>query len=300
LSSPPRKLRAGRRVAIVALLVVVALLSAVLGIWLAGGLHTVPQAPAPVGVMGVAHMVVMFVVGCLMTALGFGAYFLVLHTVCFTSDFYRPVFKALRGKLYAANIVVQLLFAIGAGALLSMVLSPLLTTLGASRAVTMIGPFVVGVVGVQLVLIWLQIWAPLERRLIEERLSAMGTSPDRIASGHWVGISDPTKSSLKKMTLVEEDVGMLWIDDDALRYQGDVEQVELRPEQVQQVDQRADAGSAAALGGVANPVLRCSLDGKPRQLRLHPEGCWTLTAAGRACDEFTRVLSEWREERAKR
>ena len=297
MTSPPRKLGRGRRAGILALVVVIALLGSALGVWLAHRMGGAPRtAPPPAGLMAVAHAMALFVTGVAAIGLGLGAYFVVLHTVCFTSDFHRPVFRGLKGKLYVANIVVQLLFTIGVGALLSMLLSPLLVHLAVPRAVVLMGPLLVGVVGVQLVLIWLQIWAPLERRLIEERLAALGVTPDRIATGLPVGVSDPGRSSLKKLTLVEDDVGMLWLDDDALRYVGDEQRLELPAAGVRGVEQKADAGSAAALGGVVNPVLSYEVDGNVRQVRFHPEGHWTLSAAARACDELAAALSGWRGE----
>lgn len=295
MTSPPRKLGRGRRAGILALIVVIALLGSTLGLWLAHRLGGTPQAaPPPAGLVAVAHAMVLFVAGVVAIGLGLGAYFVVLHTVCFTSDFHRPVFRGLKGKLYVSNIVVQLLFAIGVGALLSALLSPLLSSIALPGAVVTIGPFLVGVVGVQLLMIWIQIWAPLERRLIEERLAALGVTPDRMATGLPVGVSDPSKSSLKKLTLVEDDVGLLWLDEDALRYVGDERRLELSTAAVRGIDQKADAGSAAALGGVVNPVLSYEVDGAVRQVRFHPEGHWTLSAAARACDELAAALSGWR------
>src|SRR5262245_18804216 len=100
-------------------------------------------------------------------------------------------------------------------------------------------PFIGTVVALQLVLIWVLIWEPTLARLICHRLEARGISAPQIASAILLGISDPRRSSFRKFTLVEDDVGALWITPDQLIYWGDADQFAIARDQLLGIERKA-------------------------------------------------------------
>lgn|GEM_PF-2601485 len=222
------------------------------------------------------------------------SYFVVVQTQCFTFNFQRPVWSSAKDKIYIANILVPATFMIGVGLLLAAFLSPLLERLGLSKDAAWLAPLIGSLVVLQLALVWVNLWAPLEKRLILRRLAAQGITPEQIQFGSFVGLSDPTRSSLKKFTAIEEDVGMLWVDAERMVYFGDKEQFNLTPEQVLAAERKVDAASTTALSGTAHLILRVRQpDGSERQIRLHTAGVWTLGRKRTAMDALAQRINEW-------
>ena len=268
---------------------------AALGIWLSGGPRDDGAAAAPAPVMAV----VLIVLGIAVTALGAAAYGLVVLTNAFTFNFTRPFFQTFGVKLWLANLVVGLLlqtgFAFVTAPTLMAVLRPVLPP-----SFLWLGAFFLPFLLAQLLLIWLTIWAPLETNIIARRLAAKGVGPDLLARGHYVGLSDPAKSSMKKMTLVEEDLGMLWVEPHALVYRGDAIDWDLPHEQVLEVQRQADAGSTSSYFGAVHVVLRIAdATGRAgeRRVRLHPQGEWTMTGRARALNALGDRLESWKASR---
>jgi len=222
------------------------------------------------------------------------AYLVVIQTQCFTFNFQRLVWSSAKDKIYIANILVPAIFMIGVGLLLAAFLTPLLERQGLSKDAAWLTPIIGSLVVLQLALVWVNLWAPLEKRLITRRLAAQGITPEQMQFGSFVGLSDPTRSSLKKFTAIEEDVGMLWIEPERLVYFGDKEQFSLTPEQVLAAERKVDAASTTALSGTAHLILRVRQpDGAERQIRLHTSGVWTLGRKRTAMDSLAKRINEW-------
>jgi hypothetical protein len=147
----------------------------------------------------------------------------------------------------------------------------------------------------QLVLAWLAIMGPVERLLIARRMEAMGFGPERYPGGVPMGVSDPTKNSMKKFPLVEEDMGMLWFSPTHLSFRGDVTSWDVARDDILDVERKADAGATSSYFGAVHVVLRVrTADGAERRVRLHPEGNWSSTGVARALDALAADLNLWR------
>ncbi|MGB7157512.1 MAG: hypothetical protein WBD40_05565 [Tepidisphaeraceae bacterium] len=264
---------------------------AALGIWLSGGPRD-GVAPAALPAMAIG----LIALGIVSAALGAAIYGLILLTSVFTFDFTRPYFRTFGGKLWVANLVVGMLIAAGFAFVMAPTLLAILGPLmpgGIVAIVAVMLPFFIA----QLFFVWLTIWAPLETGIIAKRLGAKGIGPDLLSRGHYIGISDPTKSSLKKMTLVEEDMGMLWLEPDALMYRGDAVDFDVVRDQLLAIERQADAGSTSSYFGAVHVILRIAAPGQPggeRRVRLHPEGDWTLTGKARALNDLADRLASWK------
>jgi hypothetical protein len=109
-----------------------------------------------------------------------------------------------------------------------------------------------------------------------------------------MGIFDPAKSSLKKLTSVEEDVGMLWITPEALVYRGDAGDFRVEAAQFLDLSRKVDAGRISALAGNVPVIIRFTVSaGKERSVRLHPENTWTLGQAKSASNALAAAIERW-------
>ena len=279
----------------VVVFLVVTIGCAALGVWMSGGHRdadsaAVAAAPAPI------LAIVFIVFGIVVAACGLALYALILLTNLFTFDFTKPFFRTFGGKLWVANLLVGLLVQTGFALIMAptmiAVLRPVLP-----ESFLWLGAFFLPFLFAQLLFIWLTIWAPLETNVIAKRMAAKGVGPDLLSRGHFIGVSDPAKSSLKKMTLVEEDMGMLWVEPHALLYRGDAIDWDLSREQVLEVQRQADAGSTSSYFGAVHVILRVADPAAPngeRRVRLHPEGDWTMTAKARALNGLGDRLLSWK------
>jgi hypothetical protein len=236
----------------------------------------------------------MFIVGAFFLAAGIVSYCIIIATTCFTFNFAKPVFAAYKGKQYLAKIIVPTLIALGVGFILSVFLDPLLRSLGLKGQLTFLLPLFIALIPLQIAQMWISIWVPVIKKLIAKRLGARGILPAQLQSAILMGISDPTKSSFKKMTLIEDDIGALWIAGNQIIYWGDTDQFAITREQLLQLERRADAGSTAMLAGTAHVILHVQQpDGSVRQIRLHAEGHWTLGRNRKATDELAAAITAW-------
>ena len=144
---------------------------------------------------------------------------------------------------------------------------------------------------------WFSVWAPLEKSMVKKRLAVLGVPAAWIKRGIPMGISNPAKSSYKKLTLVEEDIGMLWVMSKSIRYVGDSERFTIRPGELFEIQRAADPGSVSCLGG-AVPVIIGFLqnNGSERRVRLHPQGHWTTKRAAQALDDLEQTLIAWQSQ----
>jgi hypothetical protein len=134
----------------------------------------------------------------------------------------------------------------------------------------------------------------MEKTLIRKRLSAIGISPERMNEGFYAGISDPSVSSFRK-GLIEDDVGMMWLDADAIVYRGDAKRLEIKRNQLLQIERVVDKGSMAAYAGAVHVILQWQ-DEKNVQVRtrIHVMNCFTLSGVARALDKLEDDLKHWR------
>ena len=247
------------------------------------------------------------VVASTISSLKFGGFFLglgllvylaTLLTDCFGFNYRRPVWKAAKVKLYFVNIVVIVLLALGLGFLGAAFLGPALSLLGLDAALAHLLPVMLMIAGVQIVLLWVLIWAPLERRIIRKRLAALGVSRAELESATLVGLSNPAGGFAKCFSAIEEDVGGLWLTPELLIYRGEGEQFGIAREQLVQMERQVDHRSTSMLGGIAHVILHVSLaDGSIRPIRLHTEGQGTMRRKREAMDALAGAIAKWYTER---
>jgi hypothetical protein len=236
----------------------------------------------------------MIVIGGFFLVAGVLSYIAVLFSNCLTFNFNEPVWRAFKPKLFLANIIVPLLGALGIGFILSAFATPALSGFGIVPGVAGLLPVMVMVAVLQVCQMWIQIWAPLERRLIRKRLKSQGLSDAQLQTAVLVGLSDPRRSSFKKFGRIEEDVGALWIAPEQLVYYGDVERFSITREQLVQIERRSDAGSVSILSGMAHVILHVRLpDGSERQVRFHIEGVPTQGVKRKVMDQLADAIVHW-------
>jgi hypothetical protein len=249
-----------------------------------------PAEPAP----GLGQAIITMIFGAFFLVAGIAGYAVFLATNCFTFNFQKPIWSDVKGKLYVANVVVLTGISLGIGFGLAPFLSPLLTPLGVTGQMGTLVPVLAMIVIFQVVRVFVLIWTPLEKNLIAKRLQARGLVPAQLQAATLVGISNPLKSSFKKITLVEDDIGALWVGPEQLVYWGDNEQFAITRDQVTQIERKADAGGTTMLGGVTHLILHLAPPGGgERQIRFHPEGHWTMASQGRAMDALEQSIVQW-------
>lgn len=285
-SRPPSKLRI---VLIWSLVFGSILFWTILAIWRAS------QHPAMEPTPALGHFIFMIIVGGFFLGMGICGYLVVIATHGFTFNFQRPVWSSVKKRVYLCNIIVPLMVMLGVGFLLSAWLTPLLNTLNMPGTTAFMVPVMGSVFLLQMTFIWVLIWSPLEKRIIQQRLQALGVTREQMGGGLYIGLSNPAiTASRKRFFSIEEDVGMLWFTPEQMIYWGDIEQFGIGQNQLIQLERRIDAKSTAALSGTAYVILHIRLaDGKERQIRLHTEGIWTLSGKRRASNELAARISAW-------
>lgn len=222
------------------------------------------------------------------------AYIAMIQSTGFIFDVYRPVMSRLKVRLFLARIVLPLLLGTGLCMGLAIPLQPMLNSIGVNSPWDFRIPLLGGFMLVQVALVSVNIYKPLEVKLIRKRLSAMDVTDTQLDLGHPMGLSDPAKSSWKKFTLVEEDIGMFWFERDRLVYKGDDDDFQITREQLQTIERDVDGGSTSAMAGAVNVVIGfLEEDGQVRKVRLHPQGLWTLKSSAAAMDQLERNLLAW-------
>jgi hypothetical protein len=258
--------------------------------------HHRSDASTPVDEPGMAlfRAIGMVIIGALFLGAGALSYVGVLLSNCLTFNFNEPMWRGFKPRLFLANIVVPLPVALGIGFIISAFATPILLGFGIAPGVSGLLPVLGTVALLQISQMWIQVWAPLERRLIQKRLNALGLSDAQLQSAILVGLSDPRRSSFKKFGGIEEDVGALWLAPQQLVYYGDVEQFSITREQLAQIERRSDAGSATILSGLAHIILHVKgADGSERQIRLHIEGVSTQGKKRKVMDELADAIARW-------
>ena len=235
-----------------------------------------------------------FAFGAIFLLAGIAAYFLFTFTNGFTTDFTRPIWNAMKVKIYLANVVVPLFLALGLGFMLSALVSPPLASAGLDPAMANLVPLF-GVIGLlQVVQFVVLIWTPLEKRIVRARLAAQGITDEQLKGSVLAGLSNPASGYTKRFCMIEEDMGALWITPDWIVYHGDGEQFKITRDQLVEMERKADRKSTTMLAGIAHVILHVkSPGGFDRQIRLHVEGLWTLGQKRKAMDALAEAIAHW-------
>lgn len=284
----PRKLSPLKWIAGVLCLLLVMFGCGGLGIFFSGGPPT--AAPVPNALAGA----IMFVLGAGIFLAGAALWGLTLLTGCFTFDFRKPFFRAYQVKIWILNVITGLLLQGGVAFMVMPLLYPLLLRFSLPGPVAMLAAIFAPFCAAQLVMVWLTVWGPLEPIVVRRRMRGRGLPDAQVAMGRIVGTSDPARNSLKKLGLVEEDFGVLWIADDRLVYWGDTAAWEIPHGKLLAVERKADAGSTSSYFGAVGVILRyLDTAGTQRSVRIHSEGDWTMTAKARGMDQIADRLNAW-------
>ena len=224
-------------------------------------------------------------------------YVIVLLTNCLTFNFTRPIWgTGLKARLYIANILVTTALLLGVGGIGCAIVGPIVSGItGLPGHLTFLACFLLIFIPGQLALTWFQLWTPLLRSLVLKRMAALGVSPEQVGTGIFAGISDPSVSSMKKFSMVEDDIGMLWIMPDSLYFQGDGHQLEIGRSQLLEIEREVDRGSISAYVGAVHIILSWQTpDGVRHRKRLHVENSWTLIQQAKMLDGLAHGLEEWK------
>lgn len=262
--------------------------------WHAGAVYSPPTGQTEPSPNPLVHSILFLLAGGFFLMLGLIGYFTVIFTGCFTFDYSRPVWVAVKTKQYVANIMVVVGLGLGAGFILSAFLSPVLTSLGLDPQLANMGPLMAVLILFQVMQLWVLIWSPVERRTIVKRLAALGITPAHLQGATLVGLSNPASGLAKRFAAIEEDMGALWITPQQLMFRGDVEQFDLNREQVVEIERRGDNRSTTALAGIAHVILHVRLpDGGIRVIRLHVEGLWTMGQKKKVMNKLAEAIAQW-------
>ncbi len=290
-----KKMSPIKRIAIIAFLIIWPVAIAVFFYWLT--ISRNPPAEAPQNAPETLTMSLVFLfLGILSLVATVAAYFIAFATQCFTFNYNKPIWKALRVRFYIANIIIPVFAGLTLGLCSAAFLTPILTSTGLSFAVAFaipcLGMFMVS----QFILSYVSIWTPIQKNAVKKRMAAFGISIENMQWGIHMGISDPAKSSLKKLTTIEEDIGMLWIKPDLIVYRGDADGFIIRRGLLAQIERLTDSGSIAALTGALNVVIRFrNQDGTERRVRLHPQDCWTLRQVATKSNDLADQITTWHD-----
>ena len=240
------------------------------------------------------HVIFWILAGGFFLVVSMGSYLLCVFTACLTFDFTRPAWSVVKGKLFVANILVPLGASLGVGFGLSAFLTPVLKATGLDAGMANILPVLGAVMLFQIAQMWVLIWAPLEKRLIERRLLAQGITAAQLQTGFFVRLSNPASGMLKRFGVIEEDMGALWVGPDLLIYWGDGESFSLTRDQVIQIERKADARSTTVLAGIAHVILHVNcLGAAQRRIRLHTEGHLTMGQKRQAMNRLADAIIRW-------
>jgi hypothetical protein len=244
---------------------------------------------------GLGHSIIMFVLALMAFGAGVVGYLAAIFTQCLTFDFSRPVWHDLKVKQFFANILFPTSVMLSVGFFCSALLTPLAAQFNLPGEMAFMAPFFIGFALTQILFLFVLVWSPLEKRLIDKRLAALGITPDQRRGGLYIGLSNPAvTSSGKRFFSIEEDVGMLWFTPQQMIFWGDSEQFAIAQHDLVLVERKKDAKSTTMLSGTAHVILHVRLpDNSERQIRLHTEGIWTLLGKRRASDELAERINAW-------
>jgi hypothetical protein len=258
--------------------------------WFWRGRDTEPEQ----AVLDFATSIFYIVIGIFFLIAGVASYLIVVFSDCLTFNFNRPIWRGIKVKLYLANVIVPLLGMLGVGFALTAFLGPVLARTGVSPGLAYMLPVIGVLIVAQIALYWVLIWVPLERRIITKRLLAQGITTAQLREAVLIGISNPARSSFKKFGLIEDDVGALWVAPEQIVFWGDGERFAIQRENLAHLERTADSGSMTMLSGMTHAILHVKLpEGSVRQIRLHPEGVWTMGRKRKVMDDLSSLIAAW-------
>jgi hypothetical protein len=242
----------------------------------------------------VAHAIFFLVFGAFTLACGVMAYVIVLLTSAFTFNFNQQIWKGAKTTLFVCNYFVIVGIAVGLGLLTAAFFGPVFRGIGLPTAQANLLPMFGAIIVFQIVQLWVLIWAPVEKRLITNRLAAMGITKEQLKNATLVGLSNPSTPRRRQLGIIEEDVGALWVTADRLAYRGDVEEFDLARDHIVQIERQAMKRSNTMLAGIEHVILHVQIgDGSIRQVRLHVEGLWSLGQKRLAMDALAYAITNW-------
>lgn len=252
------------------------------------------EVPADESEHGMVASILSLVVGAFFLGLGLAIYLAAVFTGCFSFSYRRSVWPGAKVRMYFLNIVVTVLIGLGFGFLLSAFVRPLLLGLGLDAGIASMLPVMITIGGIQVGQLWVLMWSPMERRLILNRLEALGIKPAQLQNAFLVGLSNPASGFKKRFGSIEEDMGALWVGPEQLIFWGDVEQFSIAREQIVEIVRKADNRSTSMLAGIAHVILHVRLaDSSVRQIRLHTEGLLTMGRKRQTMDALAGAINHW-------
>jgi hypothetical protein len=102
---------------------------------------------------------------------------------------------------------------------------------------------------------WFNFGKLVWEKITNMRLLQKGVTREQLANGIYMGLSNPERSSWKKFGLIEDDLGMLWIERDKITYMGDSISFSFTPDQLTRNERISDSGSVAAYAGVSHIII---------------------------------------------
>lgn len=255
-----------------------------------------PQDPATQSCL----TVIMIVFSLFFIFAGAALYFIVLATGCFTFNYQKQIWhSSLKTRLYICNILTGSALLLGLAGIGTALVGPLLSNfLGIHRQYSLVIPFLVIFIPGQFFLTWINIWKPLICSIAGKRLMAMGVTQQEISTGFFAGISEPDVSSMKKLSYVEDDIGLLWITPECIRYRGDSQSFEITRAQLTEIERVVDRGSIATYAGAVHIILHWEDEAGAHKKRVHLENYWLLGALAALYDDLAGRLEEWKKSAA--
>lgn len=239
--------------------------------------------------------IVLLILSLLIIGLGSGVYIILYKTNCFISNFDHLVYPKLINRFFFCNLTVICFACFGLIALGDAILFPIMTQIGLPRDLSFIFPVFIILPLSFFFMYWFNFWKPVWEKITRLRLLKKGVTGEQLANGIYMGLSNPEKSSWKKFGLIEDDLGMLWIERDKIFYVGDSISFSFTPDQLVKIERISDSGSVAAYAGVSHIILEFMSGTGTRRVKLHVESSWTLTATARATDELAEQIAHWKE-----
>ncbi|MHC9543076.1 MAG: hypothetical protein AB9903_26505 [Vulcanimicrobiota bacterium] len=255
-----------------------------------------PQDPATQSCLAV----ILLVFSLFFLFAGVALYLIVIATGCFTFNYEKPVWhSSFKTRLYICNILTGSALLLGLAGIATALVGPILSNfLGIYRQYSLVIPFLVIFIPGQFILTWINIWKPLICSLAGKRLMTMGVTQQEISTGIFAGVSEPDVSSMKKFSYVEDDIGLLWITQECIRYRGDSQSFEITRVQLTEIERRVDKGSIAAYAGAVHIILHWEDEAGAHMKRVHLENYWFLGALAGLYDDLAGRLEEWKKSAA--
>jgi len=264
-------------------------------VWLAmtAGLESdeIPPAGAAIG-----FLVLLSVIYVPLGILGLAIYLVAIWTNGIIFDFSKPLKSTFRMFLFRVTYIV-----ISGSAVVSLVfLTALLSAVALLRdgllaPSTLVIPMYVAFIGSAIFFAdFCLLMAPVARRMVKERLFALGVPYDLLERGRYVAVTNPGQGNLRKQYAGME-LGMMWLRGEKFVARCDRTSYVLRRDELVEIDRWAHPGSALSVIGGQLMVLTYRKGGEEIRIRFHPLGLWTVWGAARVSDRLADELRAWKE-----